>query len=106
MTDVQPWVAATYTGLADLLEATDGVWDQPLCEGVARTQRGRSRDDARTAHPRAVRRDYGSAGGDFTTFSNTVATRDGALPVENLLAQLRSERPTRGSPRAAGPQVP
>ncbi len=32
-----------------------------------------------------------AAGGDFTRLSNTVAERDGALPVERLLADLRSD---------------
>ena len=32
-----------------------------------------------------------AAGGDFTRLSNTVATRDGALPVATLVADLRSD---------------
>jgi hypothetical protein len=32
-----------------------------------------------------------AAGGDFTRLSNTIAARDGALPTERLLADLRSE---------------
>ncbi len=94
MTDVQIWVAPTYTALADLLESSDdSVWDMPsLCEGwqvrhvVAHV----------TMPARMTQEQFGAdmaaAGGDFTTFSNTVAARDGALPEADLLAQLRSEQ--------------
>ena len=33
-----------------------------------------------------------AAGGDFAVLSDTVATRDAALPVADLLDQLRSQR--------------
>ncbi len=93
MTDVQPWVASTYNGLADLLEATDGVWDQPsLCEGwLVRNVVAHVTMPARMT-PEQFGADMAAAGGDFTTFSNNVAVRDGALPVDDLLAQLRSEQ--------------
>ncbi|MGH9082867.1 MAG: hypothetical protein ACRDWN_05935 [Acidimicrobiales bacterium] len=32
-----------------------------------------------------------AAGGDFTVLSDTVAQRDASLPVDNLLAALRSQ---------------
>ncbi len=86
-------VAAEYGALADLLEAADpAVWDAPsLCE------RWRTREvvahmtmPARYPVP-AFMAELEAAGGDFTRLSDTVAERDGALPVGALLADLRSE---------------
>ena len=94
MTDPQSWVARTYQGLADLLTATAvDTWDAPsLCEKwlvrhvVAHM----------TMPARLTAEQYGAemaaAGGDFTVLSDTVATRDAALPVADLLDQLRSPR--------------
>jgi uncharacterized protein (TIGR03083 family) len=98
MTDPQPWVAATYQGLADLLEACDetaggDAWDAPsLCE--------RWRVRHVVAHvtmpvrltPEQFGAEMAAAGGDFTVLSDTVALRDGSLPVADLLDQLRSPR--------------
>ncbi len=84
-------VAAEYGALADLLEAADpAVWDAPsLCE------RWRTREvvahmtmPARYPVP-AFMAELEAAGGDFTRLSDTVAERDGALPVGALLADLR-----------------
>ena len=86
-------IAEEYLALADLLEAAGpAVWDEPsLCEGW------RTREivahvtmPARYAGP-AFMAELEAAGGDFTRLSNTVAARDGALPAERLLADLRSE---------------
>ncbi len=38
----------------------------------------------------AFQAEIAAVGGDFTRFSDTVAARDGALPVATLLADLRS----------------
>jgi uncharacterized protein (TIGR03083 family) len=89
--DLQPWVAPTCSGLADLLEASPDLWDAPtLCEGwqvrhlVAHV----------TMPARLTSEQYGAemaaAGGDFGVLSNTVAEREGALPATDLLSQLRS----------------
>jgi len=92
MTDLQPWVAPTLEGLADLLAAADAeTWDAPsLCEKwqvrhvVAHV----------TMPARLTAEQFGAemaaAGGDFAVLSDTVAARDGALPPAALLAALRS----------------
>ena len=47
-----------------------------------------------------------AAGGDFTRLSNSVAARDGALPIDRLLADLRSDDAARsGSHRVAARRV-
>jgi uncharacterized protein (TIGR03083 family) len=79
--------------LADLLEAwPDSVWDAPsLCEGW------RTREVV--AHMTMPARysvdefmtELSAVGGDFTKLSDTIAARDGALPLAALLAGLRSE---------------
>ncbi len=90
--DLQPWVARTYEGLADLLAAGPaGTWDAPsLCAGwqvrhvVAHV----------TMPARLTAEQFGAemaaAGGDFGRLSDTVAARDGGLPTAELLAALRS----------------
>ena len=92
MTDLQPWVAPTLEGLADLFAAADAeTWDAPsLCEKwqvrhvVAHV----------TMPARLTAEQFGAemaaAGGDFAVLSDTVAARDGALPPGALLAALRS----------------
>ena len=92
MTDLQTWVAPTLDGLADLLSAAgDDPWDAPsLCD--------RWRVRHVVAHvtmparltPAQFGAELAAAGGDFTVLSDTVAERDGSLPVADLLAQLRS----------------
>jgi uncharacterized protein (TIGR03083 family) len=101
-------IATEYGALADLLEeAGDDVWDAPsLCE------KWRTREVV--AHvTMAARYDVPSfmaeldaAGGDFTRLSDTVAARDGGLPIATLLADLRSPvlhgwEPPGGGPEAA-----
>jgi uncharacterized protein (TIGR03083 family) len=92
MTDLQPWVAPTLEGLADLLAAADAeTWDAPsLCEKwqvrhvVAHvTMPARLTADQFGA-------EMAAAGGDFAVLSDTVAARDGALPPAELLDALRS----------------
>ena len=91
--DLATAVAEEYGALADLLEASDAaVWDAPsLCEGWrTREVVAHMTMPARYAGP-AFMAELEAAGGDFTRLSNTVAARDGALPVAALLADLRSE---------------
>ncbi len=92
MTDPQSWVAPTYLGLADLLDTRTGLlWDAPsLCENwLVRHVVAHVTMPARLT-PEQYWAEMAAAGGDFTVLSDTVATRDAALPVAELLAQLRS----------------
>ena len=91
MTDLQSWVAPTCEGLADLLGSSPELWDAPsLCEGWrVRHVVAHVTMPARFG-PEQYGAEMAAAGGDFTVLSNTVAERDGALPAEELLAQLRS----------------
>jgi uncharacterized protein (TIGR03083 family) len=92
VTDTQPWVATTYDGLADLLTAMAvDTWDAPsLCEKwLVRHVIAHVTMPARLT-PEQFGIEMATAGGDFTTLSNTVAARDASLPVADLLDQLRS----------------
>ncbi|HEX6476843.1 MAG TPA: maleylpyruvate isomerase family mycothiol-dependent enzyme [Acidimicrobiales bacterium] len=91
--DLQPLIAGDYLALADLLEGLSPArWETPsLCEGwrvrevVAHmTMPGRYDEPAFMAELREC--DF-----DFTKLSNRVASRDGQLPAEELVAVLRSE---------------
>jgi uncharacterized protein (TIGR03083 family) len=85
-------IAAEYEALADLLEAADpALWDAPsLCEGWrTREVVAHMTMPARYDGP-AFMAELEASGGDFTRLSDTVAARDGALPVATLLADLRS----------------
>jgi uncharacterized protein (TIGR03083 family) len=92
MTDPQSWVAPTYDGLADLLAAAPaGTWDAPsLCAGwQVRHVVAHVTMPARLT-PEQFGAEMAAAGGDFAVLSDTVAARDGSLPVADHLAQLRS----------------
>jgi uncharacterized protein (TIGR03083 family) len=85
-------IASEYEALADLLEAAaPAVWDAPsLCEGWrTREVVAHMTMPARYDGP-AFMAELQANGGDFTRLSDTVAARDGALPVAALLADLRS----------------
>jgi uncharacterized protein (TIGR03083 family) len=85
-------IADEYGALAESLEAAGpAVWDAPsLCEGWrTREVVAHMTMPARYDLP-AFMAELAAAGGDFTTLSNTVAARDGGLPVATLLADLRS----------------
>src|SRR5579863_5347338 len=103
---LQPAVAAEYAHLADLLAgASDAQWDTPsLCDGwrvrevVAHmTMAARYTEEEFMAELR--RHDF-----DFTPLSNDVASRDGRLPVSELLANLRSETMAHWTPPGGGYQ--
>ena len=92
MTDLHSWVAPTYDGLADLLAAAPPqTWDAPsLCEKwQVRHVVAHVTMPVRLT-PEQFGAEMAAARGDFTVLSDTVAARDGALPVADLLAQLRS----------------
>lgn len=92
MTDKQSWVAPTYERLADLIVA-EGVeaWDAPsLCEKwLVRHVIAHVTMPVRLT-PERFGAEMAAAGGDFTVLSDTVAARDAALPLAELLDQLRS----------------
>ena len=86
-------IAEEFIALAELLEAAGPpVWDVPsLCEGWrTREVVAHVTMPVRYEGP-AFMAELEAAGGDFTRLSNTVAARDGAMPTERLLADLRSE---------------
>lgn len=92
MTDLQPLVAPTYNGLADVLAAGPvDVWDAPsLCEKwLVRNVIAHVTMPVRLS-PADFGAEMAAAGGDFTVLSDTVAARDASLPVADLLDQLRS----------------
>ena len=91
MTDLQPLVAPTVDGLADLLSSSPELWDAPsLCSlWQVRHVVAHVTMPARFT-PEQYGAEMAAAGGDFTVLSNSVAERDGALPTAELLAQLRS----------------
>ncbi|MDE9366396.1 maleylpyruvate isomerase family mycothiol-dependent enzyme [Luteipulveratus sp. YIM 133132] len=100
--DLQPLVGDTFARLADLLEAND-VWDRPsLCEGW----RVREVVAHVTMPARMTPEQYGAeiaaAGGDFQTMSDAVAARDASLPVEEHLANLRSNTLAAWQPPGGG----
>lgn len=93
MTDLQSFVATTYDGLADLLDAAPAdTWDAPsLCQGwqvrhvIAHvTMPARLTTEQFSA-------ELAAAGGDFSVLSNTVAARDASLPPAEQLSALRSQ---------------
>jgi uncharacterized protein (TIGR03083 family) len=85
-------IAGEYGALADLLEAAGaGVWDAPsLCENWrTREVVAHVTMPARYDGP-AFMAELQAAGGDFTRLSDVIAARDGGLPADTLLADLRS----------------
>lgn len=97
-------VVDSYRRLAAVLEASPAeVWDHgSMCDGwrvrevVAHmTMPARYSAEAFTEELKAC--DY-----DFHRFSNTVAVRDGGLPSDRLLADLRSDQLHRWQPPGGG----
>ena len=104
MTDPQSWVAQTYQGLAELLTTTAvDAWDAAsLCEKwLVRHVVAHVTMPARLT-PEQFGAEMAAAGGDFTVLSDTVATRDAAMPVTDLLDQLRSPRLHAWQPQGGG----
>ena len=92
MTDLQSWVAPTFEGLAELLAAASAnTWDAPsLCDAWRVRQVVAHVTLPVRLDPQQFAAELAAAGGDFTALSDRIATRDGALPVVDLLDQLRS----------------
>lgn len=97
-------VAASYTALAGALEsAGPPAWDTPSpCEGwrvrevVAHVTMPVRYDEA------AFMAELQACDFDFTKLSNAVAARDGGLPVETLLANLRDPALAAWTPPGGG----
>ncbi len=90
--ELQQWVTHTYEDLADLLaDGPAGTWDAAtLCEGwQVRHVVAHVTMPVRLT-PERFGEEMAAAGGDFGRLSDTVAARDGALPTDDLLADLRS----------------
>ena len=94
MTDAQSWVGPTYQGLADLLAAAAAdSWDAPsLCEKWQVRHVVAHLTMPVRMTPEQFGAEMAAAGGDFAVLSDAVATRDAALPVGDLLDQLRSQQ--------------
>ena len=92
MTDLQSYVAPTCTRLADLLAAGPAdLWDAPsLCEKWQVRQVVAHLTMPARLTPEQYGAELAAAGGDFGVLSDTVAARDAALPLADLLGQLRS----------------
>jgi uncharacterized protein (TIGR03083 family) len=93
MTDMQSWVAPTYERLADLLASgPDDAWDaSSLCDAWQVRHVIAHVTMPTRLTPESFGAEMAAAGGDFTVLSNNVAARDAALPVAELLQQLRSD---------------
>ncbi|GAA1865552.1 maleylpyruvate isomerase family mycothiol-dependent enzyme [Pseudonocardia ailaonensis] len=92
MTDLQTCVAPTFLGLADLLaSAPPATWDTPsLCAGWGVRHVVAHMTMAGRLTPEQFGAEMAAAGGDFDVLSDTVAARDARLPLDDLLAGLRS----------------
>lgn len=101
---LQPMVAEALLALGERLEALDpSRWDEAsLCEGWrVREVVAHLTMAARYGVPE-FEAELRAAAFDFDVLSNRVAERDGALPVERLLADLRSEVMQRWAPPGGG----
>lgn len=105
MTTPQPWVATTYTGLAQFLTTVPAAaWNAPsLCEQWSIRHLVAHVTMPVRLTPERFMAELASSGGDFTVLSNAVALRDAALPVADLLDQLRSPALHAWQPPGGGP---
>src|SRR5690242_8785729 len=102
--DLQPMVASEFQQLADFLaSATPAQWDTPsLCDGwrvrevVAHMTMAARYDEA------AFMAELQDVGFDFTSLSNKLASRDGALDTDQLVANLRSDVMAKWAPPGGG----
>ena len=90
--DLQRWVTHTYEDLADLLaDGPEETWDAAtLCEAWQVRHVAAHVTMPVRLTPELFGAEMAAAGGDFGRLSDTVAERDGALPTDDLLADLRS----------------
>ncbi|MBJ7453487.1 MAG: maleylpyruvate isomerase family mycothiol-dependent enzyme [Blastococcus sp.] len=102
--DLQQWVTHTYEDLADLLaDGPADSWDAAtLCEAwQVRHVVAHVTMPVRLT-PELFGAEMAAAGGDFGRLSDTVAERDGALPTDDLLADLRSPTLHAWQPQGGG----
>ena len=94
----------TYVALADLLYGLDPAdWDTPsLCEGWRLREVAAHVTMPARYDQEAFMAELREADFDFTTLSNRVATRDGALPTGDLVSALRSDALHRWEPPGGG----
>lgn len=102
--DIQSRVGPQLTRLADTLGGVPDVADAPsLCEGwtvrhvLAHMTMAARYDD------REFMAELEAAGYDFDRLSETVARRDGLMPFERLLDDLRSDTMAQWAPPGGGP---
>lgn len=106
MTELQPLVAETYLGLANLLaDPTVDLWErQSLCENwQVRHVVAHVTMPVRLT-PEQFGAEMAAAGGDFTVLSDKVAARDASLPPADLLDQLRAPKLHAWLPPGGGPE--
>jgi uncharacterized protein (TIGR03083 family) len=104
MTELQPLVATTYDGLADVLASeTPESWDAPsLCDNwQVRHVVAHVTMPARLT-PQQFGAEMAAAGGDFAAVSNAIADRDALLPVADHLKALRSQQLHEWQPPGGG----
>ena len=102
--DLMAEVATAYTALAEVLERQpSSAWERrSLCtEWRVREVVAHLTMAVRYA-PDAFMSELQDVGGDFTVLSDRIAARDGALPVETLVANLRDEHLHRWQPPGGG----
>ena len=101
---LQPAVAAEFASLADLLAvASDAQWDTPsLCAGWRVREVVAHMTMAARYSEEEFMTELRRCEFDFTRLSNDVATRDARLPVNDLIANLRSGVMQRWTPPGGG----
>ncbi|HEU4331114.1 MAG TPA: maleylpyruvate isomerase family mycothiol-dependent enzyme [Lapillicoccus sp.] len=101
--DLQALAARQLAALADALADESTVADQPsLCAGWKVRNVLAHMTMAARYDPPAFMRELAAAGNDFQTLSETVARRDGELPMAQLLADLRSDTMAVWAPPGGG----
>src|SRR5215510_10705725 len=98
--DLQPLVAETFQSLADALTKVgeDGADAASLCEEWRVRHVVAHLTMAARYSPEEFTAELQHDGFDFGRLSNRIAARDGALPFERLLADLRGDTMARWAP--------
>ena len=101
---LQPLVAAELSALADALQGVpEDRWDTPsLCEGWRVREVVAHMTMAARYSPEQFAEELRASRFDFGDLSNRVAARDAALPVAELLANLRSATLQHWAPPGGG----
>ncbi len=101
---LQPAVAAEFASLSDLLAAaSDAQWDTPsMCEGWRVREVVAHMTMAARYSAEEFMTELRHCEFDFTRLSNEVASRDANLPVDELVANLRSGVMQRWTPPGGG----